>query len=276
MVEDAPFAAVVRWYKLNAPKHAESLRPSAGLNAIRAAEAETGTAWHPSIVAWFSQHDGAPLNSRGLLPDHRLLPLAEALEMRTMMLEVEGNIEEWTAADDDYDPEPQESEYDEGDESESISIEPNDDGGGVGAESDAVFWTIIEDESWTVSPAAVDSDDLEKLRLRQSISGGASEEVHHGDRTAHDENSEAEVFGEGSRFASHHLPIAAWDDDVILVDLASGVVSRFETVDGISQANRWHSLDSMLEWLLSALNGDHGFFYDERASIVDGELSWDD
>ena len=270
MAMDAAFAELLSWYEQHAPKHVESLRPPASESELQAAEAATGTTWHPSVLAWFALHDGATLNSLGILPSHRLLPLAEALSDRAMFLEVEDGID-WEGGDDDDFQTPDSHDVDEDSEEdvavELIEIETDP------SESDTIEWQVIEHSFWSTS---IDEEALANLRARPQEEGGPTPEAWIRTLGSDDDSDEIhDETGDGSRFEAHFLPFAAWDDDVLVFDLNTGEVSGFETVEGIYAYRRWHDSSAMLEWLLSSLRNGHGFLLNERPTIAGGEVEWE-
>ncbi|WP_426514648.1 SMI1/KNR4 family protein [Dactylosporangium sp. McL0621] len=89
---DASADRIFGWLREHAPGTAATLKPPAGPDALDAAEREVGAAFPHDVRRWYGRADGMEWTYpwRGaLIPSfHRPYPLAMALDIRNMMLEV--------------------------------------------------------------------------------------------------------------------------------------------------------------------------------------------
>ena len=237
---------VIAWYASNAPRSLDGLRgpaPHAELAALQLPA---------ELFALFSVCDGEERNSVGILPQFQLLSLADARELRDMVIGI--------TAPPVVDEEPRYSGF------TRSEIEAS------GHWSTEFDYPQAEDGSEDVPGIPTDLSPAGRLEREERELQRVGELLEFFNGSAEDYRRQQESELDGYRFTVDHLPIAEWDSACIAVEISTGLVFEWEPVDGRSRS--WPSLGAMFSELLAALTGGPPFMW-WIPVVVDGAVEWE-
>ena len=245
--ESVRIVDVIAWYSENAPGSLEGLREPATAAERMPLPTE--------VAELYAVCDGEAFNSVGILPQYRLLPLADAIEFRDMMIGI--------TTPPVFDDPPLYSGFTRS-ELEASGHDPYQNV--YGRAEDGSF------EVFSPVPPGLSPEEVLEWEERELQRAGQMLELLSGSAEEYRRSQEIDLELDDYRFTEDHLPIAQWDSWCIVVAISTGLVFTWDPVEG--RGLSWPSLGALYSELLAALTGGPPFMW-RIPTVVEGAVEWE-